>query len=823
MTRWFGPLLLTALVAAFACAEGSPFVPVGGDGPLRHATVTAIATGPEGFLWIGTDRGLFRYDGVALIEAPRIEDSSMTRGTPSGDTVTALLTDRFGVMWVGTRSSGLLRYDGATRRFTSVVADADRPVREVTALASDAAGGIWVGTSTAGAFRYNPADGSVERYDHDPLARASLGSPVVADLAVGDDGRVFVASPDRGLSVVHGDGRVVVHRFRAGTDGGLPTDELAALSVDDAGTLVVADRDGGVGRYDPDSGAYEPVATGARPDVPVTLLAATDDGALWVGWRDGRLVSVAGGRLEAFEVPGPVVSLARDASGLVWAGMYAGGIARYHPRSELFRRVLHKPSDARRRLVTSLAEGPDGTVWFGVDGEGLVAFDPRSETTTPVAVGDGLPGAPAVLDVDASAGALDLALGAAGYARVGRAPGAGDSPGGTGDPSARLESAWATLDVVAGLPPVTSVRRDGERLLLGTVGWGVVVQEPSGESVRHDLGGATVRAIARAGDRGFWIGTDGPALVLFDPDRGLVERKELACDSVSGDAVLTIDVQPDGALWIAAREAGVIRYAPGHGVTARLQPGVDFDAASVRGAVADRRGGVWFTTTDGLYRLDERSGRIDRYSSADGTGTDEYAAGAILRASDGAIHLGGPDGVVRFDPAALEPSDYRPPVAIVGITVAGEPVSWADLAPADSARSSDPRALTVRPGTAFAVTVAALDFSDPASLRYAYRLVSTGDDRSRTAAWVDVGAERTFGFAGLDPGSYRLHVRGTNGDGVPNPESALLDVVVADPWWRTPAAVVLSASLAMLVAAVFVGWLRARRALADVDAGLSPR
>ena len=823
MTRLFGPLLFIALVAGFACAERSPFVPVGGDGPLRHATVTAIAVGPEGFLWIGTDRGLFRYDGVALLDAPRTDDSSTTRDTPPDDAVTALLTDRFGVMWVGTRGSGLLRYDGATRRLTSVVADADRPVREVTALASDAGGRIWVGTSAGGAFRYTPADGSVERYDHDPLARASLGSPVVADLAVGADGRVFVASPDRGLSVVHRDGRVVVHRFRVGTDGGLPADELAALTVDAAGTLVVADRDGGVGRYDPDSGAYEPLGTEARPGVPVTLLAATEDGAVWVGWRDGRLVSVAGGRVEAFEVPGPVVSLARDASGLVWAGVYAGGIARYHPRTELFRRLLHEPAGARRRLVTSLAEGPDGTVWFGVDGEGLVAFDPRSGATTPLVVGDGLPGAPAVLDVDASLGALDLALGTAGYARVGPAPGAGASPGGTGEPSARLESTWATFDGVAGLPPVTSVRRDGERLLLGTVGWGVVVHDPTGESVRHDLDGARVHAIARAGDRGFWIGTDGPALVLFDPDRGVVERQELDGDSASGDAVLTIDVQPDGALWIAAREAGVMRYDPGRGVTARLLPGVDFDADSVRGAVTDRRGGVWFTTTDGLYRLDERSGRLDRYSSADGTGTDEYAAGAILRASDGTIYAGGPDGVVRFDPALVKPSDYRPPVAIVGLTVAGEPVSWADLAPADGARSSDPRALTIRRGTAFAVTAAALDFSDPASLRYAYRLVSTGDDRSRTGAWVDAGAQRTFGFAGLDPGSYRLHVRGTNGDGVPNPEPALLDVVVADPWWRTPGAVVLYATLAALVVAVFVGWLRARRALADVDAGLSPR
>lgn len=817
VTRWLSRIVFLALAAGPLCAETAPFVPFDADGALGHATVAAIAVGPAGFLWIGTERGLFRYDGVAVVNASRTDPALPP------DAVTALLTDRFGAMWVATRRSGLYRYDPAVRRF-SAVERIGGAAREITALASDAHGRIWVGTRRAGALRFNPADGSVDRYEYDPLDSGSLGAPAVADIAVAPDGRVAVATPDRGLTVVHPDGRVAVHRFAVGATRGLPSDELTGLAVDASGTLVVADRRGGVGRFDPATGAYEPIAGAPRPGVAVTLLEYGDDGAFWIGWRDARLVRISPDATETFAPPAPVVALVRDGAGLVWAGMYAGGLARYDPRADVFERMLAPAASGRRRLVTSLAEGPDGTVWAGVDAEGLVALGQRSGAALSPETDVSLPGAPAVLDAHAGPDGIDIALGAAGHARARVVPAAdGTAPNG----SARGGTASGTSPE---LPPVTSVHRDGGRLLLGTAGWGVVVNAPGREPVRHDLGGATVHAIESAGAGRFWIGTDGPELVLLSPDRGVVERVGLgggyASDEAGAapdDAIWTIDVQPDGTLWAAARSAGVFRYEPDRGVTVRLRPGVDFEAQSVRGAVSDRLGGLWFTTSDGLYRLDERSGRLDRYSAADGTGMDEYASGAMLRASDGTIYAGGPAGVVRFDPARLGPADYQPPVVIAAVSVAGEPVPWSDLAPAEGPHSHDPRVLAVRPATAFSVTAASLDFSDPGSLRYSYRLVGTGDGRSRAAAWVDAGAGRAFSFAGLAPGAYRLYVRATNGDGVPVREPAVLDVVVERPWSRTPGAIVLFVVAGILVVALVAGWIRARRALAGIDARLSPR
>lgn len=810
-------MLFLALAAGPLCAETTPFVPFDADGALGHATVTAIAVGPAGFLWIGTERGLFRYDGVAVVHASRTDPA-----LPE-DAVTALLTDRFGAMWVATRRSGLYRYDPAVRRF-AVVDRIGGAAREITSLAADAEGRIWVGTRRAGALRYNPADGSVDRHEHDPLASASLGAPGVADIAVAPDGRVVVASPDRGLTVVHPDGRLSIHRFAVGATRGLPSDELTGLAVDASGALIVADRRGRAGRFDPGTGAYEPIAGAPRPGVAVTLLESTDDGALWIGWRDGRLVRISPDATETFAPPAPVVALVRDGAGLVWAGTFAGGLARYDRRADLFERMLAPETGGRRRLVTSLAEGPDGTVWAGVDAEGLVALGPRSGAALAPETDVELPGAPVVLDVHAGPDGIDLALGAVGHARV-RLVSAGDgaAPGGTA-PGRTAPAAPPEL------PPVTSVRRDGGRLLLGTAGWGVVANTPGREPVRHDLGGATVHAIELGGDGRFWIGTDGPELVLLSPDGGVVERVGLGAGdapdeagSASGDAIRTIDVQPDGTVWAAARRAGLFRYEPDRGVTVRLRPGVDFEAQSLRGAVSDRRGGVWFTTSDGLYRLDERTGRLDRYSAADGTGMDEYASGAILRATDGTIYAGGPAGVVRFDPARLGPAVYHPPVVIAAVSVAGESVPWSDLAPAEGPHSHNPRVLTVRRGAAFSVTAASLDFSDPGSVRYAYRLVGTGDGRSRAAAWVEAGAGRTFSFAGPAPGAYRLYVRGTNGDGVPVPEPAVLDVVVEPSWWRTPGAIALFVLAGILVVTLFVGWVGARRALAGIDARLNPR
>ena len=754
---------------------------------LAVSTVTAVTQGPEGFLWIGTTEGLYRYDAYEVV------GYSGTDAELPDDEITALHSDGRR-LWVGTGSSGLVRYEPDTRRFSVAVPAAALDHARISAIASLPSGTVWVGTGSAGAFELDPSTAAIREWPHDPVVPTSISSSRVTALAADPAGIVYVGSADRGLSAidVHA-GRVTVRRALAGRPGSLPSDRIRALLFDQAGTLWVGTGEGALGRFDPRAGVYEPVvAAGADEQAPLRALAADPSGVVWAA-RDRSVLQVSDGRVVSRSpVDRTVTSLACDASGVVWAGITAGGLARYARQTERFRSYLDEASTGEGRLVWSFAETSDGVVWVGTDRSGLYRVGPGEETPVRVRA-DALAGHP-VLAAYAGTG-LWLALGAGGAALVGDdgaiARRVGDRPGRD--------------------PPVLTVHEAGGALYLGTLGGGLHVVDADGSRRRYATGvndasgrrvGASVTAIEPTGDGDLWLGTDSASLLRFHPGLGVTERRPLVGARASGTVIRGIARTAGGGLWLAARAAGVYHVDPGRDVQVRLEPRVDLPADLAYGVVRDRTGGVWVTTNDGLVRVDERTGESTRYSVADGLPADEFSAGALMAGSDGSVYAGGINGFTRFDPASLTRRDYRPPLVLSRITLpGGEPVRWSDLyrVPRDPASEAGlPELVLADAPAAFSVTVASLDFADSESVAYSHRLVGRDD------AWSGPLRDRTFAYGDLEPGAYRLYLRATNGDGVWGAAEPVLDVTVAEAgrgiWWLLAVGAVAVAATACCLA-----------------------
>lgn len=280
------------------------FQHLGPDQGLPHPIVTALAQDASGFIWIGTQGGLARWDGYRMrVWLAKPHDP----GALPDSHVQTLLPDRHGRLWVGTNGGGLAWYDAQTDRFIRIPAS-DISQALVLSLAEDGADGLFVGTQ-AGLDHIVPGKGRIAHWQHQPGVADSLPSDVVRSLLRSSDGSLWIGSR-KGLMQLE-NGRM--HALR------LPLGDPAA-----AQPIVLSlqqSRDGRIWIGTAGQGAFvlEPVTPGrARP----VKLAAHGAGGVWQTARLRALRAADGSDL-SHEV---VACMTETAAGQIWLGTFGQGL-----------------------------------------------------------------------------------------------------------------------------------------------------------------------------------------------------------------------------------------------------------------------------------------------------------------------------------------------------------------------------------------------------------------------------------------------------------------------------------------------------------------
>jgi signal transduction histidine kinase/ligand-binding sensor domain-containing protein len=740
---------------------------------LSSSFAAALAEGPGGTLWVGTyGGGLNRLD-PATGRAVRMRFHPGDARSLSDDRVEALRVDRRGRLWAGT-GVGLDLVDPATgrvRRFGAALrraADAKDGVY-VRDLALAPNGDLWV-ASLAGLFRFDTRRGRVRLH----LGAEALGGAGVLAVHVDRDGTVWAGLDGQGLVRVDSrTGAVTPFRHDAGDAGSLCADAVHDVTRDRSGVLWVASNGGGVCRLD---------ASGVRPGFVAYRTAEGDPHSL----------STDGARV-----------LYPDRGGLLWVGTWGGGLnkARRTP-FELFRAT---PADGFRSPdVMTFAEAPGGRMWVGTYDAGLVLVDPAGRALP-------VPGLPSVL---ASGGVRSVVI---------------DQTG----------ALWATSDDVSGLwrrsaagrwshvpfPEGAAVRRTTDLALgpdgtvwISAYGPGLCRADPVRLAIDcpaarfprgRRLSGTEAYAVFPDADGSVWVSLWGVGLDRVDPARGRLAHyanDPERAGSLSQNNVTAFARDRLGRLWMGTYGGGLNRLDAGPGGARFHHVGVadGLPDGAVYAIVPDGAGHFWLTTNRGIARFDPVREGIEAYGVEDGLQSDEFNTGAALRLSDGRIVVGGIRGYNRFDPRLVRSTAPPPPVAVTAVRVMGAP------------RDLPPGGLRLRHDeTAVAFELAALDYTAPARNLFAYRL--DGLD----AEWTKAGTRREAAYTNLPPGPYTLRVRAASSDGVWNEGGLAVPFEIRPAWWQTwPFRVVLGlALLGGLVAAVrYASQRRLRAEVARLDA-----
>ena len=725
------------------------------DEGLPQNSVIAMTQTRDGYLWLGTQSGLVRFDGIRFTE---FEDSRAPELKSA--CIVLLFEDSRTNLWIGTQAGGLVRVtDGEVLSLRLGEGGGDR---RLMAAAEDAAGGVWLYSANGELRRFDAGHTNLFVVDQGrPSSRRPLIAERAGPLLVGTDLRLFTVDPQADLSAR----QLPVARSE-------PVNKLDLLLASERGgywRLANGQVQKWAGeRLECDWGLY-PWGT-----APVSAACEDREGNLLVGtlgagifWYDSQgratVLSTNEGLSDNF-----ILSLQVDRERNLWIGTDGGGLNRVK------RQVFTVLEATRGLVVQSVCPDAFGGLWLGRSAigsdakgagfwrDGTLQWFETSQNMVNATVRS--------VFVDRNQQVWAGTLGGLYQLQEGRfrpAPGAAGFN--------RLGAAISAL----------YQDRDG-RLWVGTRGgltcwdgrtWRVF-------TARDGLTSDLVQAIAGDTQGNLWIGTRGGGLNRLREGRFTAFRQ--ADGGLPGDDISSLLVDAEGVLWIGTFGNGLARWQDGK--WRRFSKADGLVSNSIGYLVEDGLGFLWLGSNAGLMRVPKQALNdfaqgtraviaCRTYGKSDGLPTSECTSGSqpgACRSPDGRLWFPTIKGLLSVNPAQLNPNTNPPPVKIEAVLIDRE--------------EQDLHAILTGPGAGLTVPAGreqvefnytSLNLAAPERARFRYWL--EGHEKLPTEA----NNIRSAHYSKLPPGSYTFHVTACNEDGVWNPTGSALALTVAPPFWRT--------------------------------------
>jgi ligand-binding sensor domain-containing protein/signal transduction histidine kinase len=757
---------------------------------LSQSSALCLLQDQQGFIWIGTEDGLNRFDG-AEFTIYRVD--SEDPNSISNNHVRALAEDPSGDLWIGTYGGGLNRLELATgdfRHYRHDPQDASSLASDqILALFVDSKGSLWVGTRGGGLSLFDSAKDSFIHFKHDSEDSRTLSHDVVRAIAEDEQGRLWIGT-NFGLNRFNR----VLERFTRynrdpGDPGSLGADPILDLFVDSAGTLWIGTSGGGLDRYFPetDDFAHYPYNVNdpfslSHPSVNAIL--EDPAGGLWVGTEIGlNYLDQSTERFIGYHHdPADPASLSRsevdslllDTSGGLWAGTYGGGLSRVDPqqiRFALYQMGTSERDGLSESSVWGLLEDSQGILWVGTDGAGLDSFDRkrgmwshyRFDPENPTSLGSDV-----VMDV------FEDHLGAMWVSTVGG--GLNQLDRGTGrfkrysfdpeDPQSLSSTvAWfAREDREGNLWVGTAVGLN--RFDRKTEQFTRYMADPQDPTKLADN---NVGSFFEDSTGTIWVGTHS-GLHQFDASTERFTRFQHDPQdplSLSHDIVFSIYEDQSGTLWLGTWGGGLNRFVRDSSTFEHYRIADGLPNEVIYGIMEDAAGNLWLTTNYGLSRFDPKTELFTNFTVADGLQSNEFSYNGYAVGASGLMYVGGIGGVNIFEPERIAANPFVPPIVITSLSSAGEPLEAA------------PEIVLKWPDNNLEFEYAALSYSQPELNQYAYRLDGFDD------SWISTLGRRFGRYTNLPVGDYTLQVIGSNQDGVWNAVGAAVEISVEPAFWAT--------------------------------------
>jgi PAS domain S-box-containing protein len=717
-----------------------------GDEGLPQNSVQAIVQTKDGYLWLGTQEGLVRFNGARFTTF----NNNSTDAIRDND-IRILFKDRQGNLWIGTQGGGLVEY--SQRKFGGYSTQNGLSSTNVSAIADDANGNLWVGTDD-GLNQFT--NGSITHFG----VADGLSDSQINALIVDDNGDLWVAT-NEGLN------RIPKARFHAAPiQKFLSRTVVNVLYAGNSGDLWIGTEKQGVYKLSSGKLTHYGSETGLPRAAVRSMFYENSDDVLWVGTGSGGLcrliLSGKSKRADCDTTDGlrddAVLSILRDHEGSLWVGTQTGGLTRL--KDGAF--SLLSPSDKPVIAARSMYEGHDGSLWVGTD-SGLRRY--KDGQVKLYKTSSGSAGNYTFSVIEAHDGSVWM----------------GTKHGLVHQSTSGEQKSYTTRD---GLPSdrVHAVLQDHEGAIWVGTARGLS-RFANGQfrnfTARDGISTKGVSTLFEDHNHSLWIGNDAGIVLLRD---GKFHDVPLSQDGgASSSSVVYFYEDPDHVLWIGTYGSGLVRYKEGKVTRYTRKDGLFDD--TVWAILEDDQQNLWMSSNRGIFKASKselndfaeaRTSRITSvgYGTSDGLPSTECngeSQNPAWKARDGKLLFACVRGVVVVSPEKLKRNLLPPPVVIEEVYLDKEPLNEGSRAPVGRGELE--------------INFAALSYVAPDKVAYKYRLDPNDND------WRDWSLKESKSrgavYTNLPPGDYRFQVIASNNDGVWNLQGATFSFSLKPYFYQT--------------------------------------
>lgn len=758
--------------------------------------VHVIIQDPQGFIWMGTNLGLIRYDGVI---GKKYEINTASK--KNLDYVHTMLLDSYGDLWIGA-DSGLFKYKTECDCLYEV-SDSNHNIalNNIRAIAEDSNNNIWIGTKDDGLYRYETENDVFTRFFNSFDDSFRLTDERIDHLLIDRKNNLWIGThPDNSINnsgLVHyniNTGTVYQFLNNPNDPNSLVDNRISAIYEDKFGQILIGTFKSGLHIYNQDSKTLTRInydennpnqlhATYSEESVfgedpYVKLIHQDQNGDYWIG-TTGKGINYFNSSKKEFKNynfnlinPQLLWSIYEDRQGIIWIGGYMGsGLF----KSDLFAKkynVDNNFSNVEGAYESSLSPG---ILWVKSHEKGLTKLDLSTGERTPylhnktntksinhnwvrsiyqedeetIWVGLGNGGAYGFQDGNGGVDRMDISTGEFSHFKLNR------NDDGLGDFSYT----------------VYSIYEDDEGYLwLGTGPGGIFRSNKEKTEFKHfkvhenhKASGDVFLNITRIDSNGnIWASdfADEGTLYLFNRKQGKFNTY------LEGFKMYNLLIDDNGWLFISTWEKGLVHFNPidrTYKTYTKKDGLLSNDGLDI---IKGEDGIIWINTRMGPSKFNPETGEI----SSVGLPKKRYNTG-LFKASDDRIYLGSYDGLYSFYPDQIGGNLFPPQLSISNLLISKKNYAATSLSLDNLKLSYDQNDLSFK--------YVGLHFSNPEKNSYKYRLKPIYDD------WLHVGSEQTARYFNLSPGSYLFEVKASNSDGIWSNETATVKFKIKPPWWST--------------------------------------
>ncbi|WP_321479791.1 two-component regulator propeller domain-containing protein [uncultured Bacteroides sp.] len=768
------------------------------DKELSNSLINQVYQDKKGFIWIATENGLNRFDGMRFSIYKHIPNDSTSL---KNNYVRTLFEDSFNRFWIGC-ISGLQLYDRATDSFKEIRVHREdgRTNPHITSIIERKNGDLWIATSGQGVISLKKG-----KEEHEFNTEGELINKMHSNFlnVIFEDSKqnLWIASEDKGL-FRYSPEKKTLQCFRASQ--GLSSEDVYAITEDKKGNIYVGTLTGGLFRlpaehYYSDS-RFESITYKNHVLLNIRTLMIDQQEKLFIG-TDGEGLKEYNAKKNVIEdskinaapfdfSKSKIHSLIEDRDNNLWLGIFQKGIILIPGTQNKFGYYGYKSirkNTIGSSSVMAICTDKTGTTWVGTDNDGLYAINDEGEQLKHFGPQAGNPhSVPGTIMCIYEDSDQNLWIGSyfSGLAKVDKRTG-----------KCEYFNNFSRQIDGNGNEKVLCITEDkNKNLWIGTYGSGIyklnlrTYQMTHYESTRSEnddwkidkLPNDWVNCIMEDHRGMLWIGTY-KGLSCLDPVKNSFINYKDKNNLLPRYVVYTLLETTDGKIWAGTSEGlACFDKETLNTTTFNISNGLPSDV--ICGLAEDEHHNIWISTYQGLSKFIVKEKKFINYYACDGIQGNEFTRGAFFKDKRGKIYFGGTSGITTFYPKEITERKKELKVIITELYLANHAVRKGDKSGNNvitdtSVMDANHFTLAYNENT-FSIEFSVLEFNNPERISYQYKIDELGKE------WISnhPGINRVT-FSNLAPGKYTFRVRACDHDNCSNIRT--VKILITPPWYQT--------------------------------------